>query len=265
MSKRHKAKLLGINLSSLYYQSKGFSVDNVTLMNEIKDIYNQYPFMGYRRITALLNHSGYQVNRKRVSRLMHVLNIKAIYPKRNLSKRRQEDMVYPYLLTEHKPVKPNDVWSVDITYIKMQAGFIYLVALIDVVSRMVMGWCLSPYLETESCLAAFNMAIIIAIPAIVNSDQGCQFTSKMWIGAMQEYNILISMDGKGAWLDNVWIERFWRSIKYEEVYLKSYDSIAEATQSIAKYIEFYNHKRPHQALDYKTPYQVYLTLKTEGK
>ncbi|AIF80984.1 Integrase catalytic subunit [endosymbiont of Acanthamoeba sp. UWC8] len=251
---------MGVNLSSLYYKPKVLS-DDVTLMNEIKDLHNRYPFMGYRRITVLLSHAGYETNRKRVLRIMRILEIQAIYPKRNLSKRRQEDVVYPYLLTEYKPVKPNDAWSIDITYIKMQGGFIYLVALIDIVSRMIIGWCLSPYLETESCLEAFNMAIVLAVPTIINSDQGCQFTSKKWVEKMQEYQILISMDSKGAWLDNVWIERFWRSIKYEEVYLKSYDSIAEATQSIAQYIEFYNHKRPHQALGYKTPAQVYLTLK----
>jgi len=233
-------------------------------MNEIKDLYSQYPFMGYRRIKEMLTRLGYNINRKRVLRLMKILNIRALYPKRNLSKRRQGDIVFPYLLAQHKPARPNDAWSIDITYIKMQKGFIYLIALIDVISRMVMGWCLSPYLETESCLNAFNMAIIIAIPLMINSDQGCQFTSKKWIQKLQECNILISMDSKGAWLDNVWIERFWRSVKYEEVYLKSYESIFEATESINKYIAFYNYKRPHQALNYKTPYEVYSTLKKEA-
>jgi putative transposase len=171
---------------------------------------------------------------------MGLLGLRALYPKKNLSKRRKEDAVFPYLLKQCPPVQPNDVWCVDITYIKLFQGFSYLTALIDMVSRKVMGWCLSAFLDTQSCLEAFEMAIISG-----------------WIEAMTRHGIKISMDGKGRWLDNITIERFWRSIKYEEVYLKAYESLIEARQAIAAYMEYYNSVRPHQVLNYKTPNQVY--------
>lgn len=155
------------------------------------------------------------------------------------------------------PLRVNDAWSVDITYIKLVQGFVYLTALIDVVSRKIMGWCLSPFLETQSCVQAFEIAILVAFPLIVNSDQGSQFTSDRWIEVMTHYGVKVSMNGQGQCLDNVYIERFWRSIKYEEVYLKAYDSLVEARQAIAAYIDFYNALRPHQGLNYKTPNQVY--------
>lgn len=257
LSLRSKAQLLDINRSSVYYQPQPIGGEMVSLMNEIQDLYARYPFMGYRRITVMLKNQGYEINRKRVLRLMQLLGLQALYPKKNLSKRRQRDAVFPYLLKEKPPQKPNDAWKVDITYIKLLQGFVYLVALIDVISRKIMGWCLSPFLETHGCIEAFEMGITIAIPVIINSDQGCQFTSQQWVQTMIRYGIAISMDGKGRYLDNIHIERFWRSIKYEEVYLKSYDSIIEARQSIGAYIEFYNSLRPHQALGYKTPNQVY--------
>lgn len=252
--------MLGINRSSLYYKRKGEKIDNVTLMNEIHDLYSQYPFMGYRKITIMLKRIGYVVNNKRVLRLMKVIGIAAIYPKLNLSKRRQKDMVYPYLLKINIILCPNDAWCVDITYIKLAIGFLYLVALIDVVSRKVMGWSLSPFLDTENCLQAFYMAIGFAVPGIVNSDQGCQFTSQIWIETLARYQIRISMDGKGRCLDNIYIERFWRSLKYEEVFLKSYDTVLEASRAIGAYIEFYNNVRPHQSLGYRTPNEVYWQL-----
>lgn len=229
----------------------------MTLMNEIQEIYLSYPFFGYRRITAILRGRGYEVNRKCVLRLMCLLGLRALYPKKNLSRRRKEDVIFPYLLKDHPPQKSNDAWCVDITYIKLFQGFSYLTALIDVISRKVMGWCLSPFLDTQSCLEAFEMAIVVAVPLMMNSDQGSQFTSGSWIQAMTRYGIKMSMDGKGRCLDNIFIERFWKSIKYEEVYLKCYESLIEARQSIGAYIEFYNSVRPHQALNYKTPNQVY--------
>jgi putative transposase len=257
LSVRCKAQLLQINRSSIYYQSQPVSPEAVTLMNEVQDLYTQYPFMGYRRITAMLRNQGYKVNCKRILRVMHLLELRAIYPKKNLSKRRQKDAVFPYLLKEKPPQRPNEAWCVDITYLKLLQGFVYLVALIDVVSRKVMGWSLSPFLETQNCLEAFEKALTIAIPVIINSDQGCQFTSQQWVQTLIRYGIAISMDGKGCWYDNIAIERFWQTIKYEEIYLKCYESIAEARQAIAAYIEFYNSVRPHQALGYKTPNQVY--------
>jgi putative transposase len=232
-------------------------VDDVELMNRIRDFFEAYPFMGYRRITKMLKRDGVHVNCKRVLRLMRLMGIQAIYQKLNLSKRRQEDAVFPYLLGKHLPLMPNDAWCVDITYIRVQGCYAYLVALIDVVSRRIMGWALSPFLDTQSCLEAFEMALRTATPKLINSDQGCQFTSQMWVEALQSHKILISMDGKGRCLDNIPIERFWRSLKYEEVYLKSYKDLVEARCAIGGYIVFYNEIRPHQSLEYKTPTEVY--------
>lgn len=230
-------------------------------MNEIRDIYLTYPFFGYRRITAMLRGRGHEVNRKCVARLMALLGLKGLCPKKNLSKRRKEEAVFPYLLKFCPPARPNDAWCVDITYIKLSQGFVYLTALIDVISRKIMGWCLSPFLEAQSCLEAFNMAVVFAVPLVINSDQGSQFTSSSWVQAMEQHGIKISMDGKGRCLDNITIERFWRSIKYEEVSLKAYESLIEARKSIEAYIKFYNSTRPHQALNYKTPDLVYEEMK----
>ncbi len=257
ISQRRRASLLAVNLSGLYVKRKPMSACEVTLMNEIQDIYAIHPFKGYRRICYDLQDKGYPVNHKRVLRLMRVMGLQAIYPKKNLSKRRQEDAVYPYLLKDFPPQKPHDCWSVDITYLKISTGFVYLTALIDVVSRHIMGWHLSPYLDTDSCLKALEMAIGAGFkPEIINSDQGCQFTSQEWTYNLSLLRIIISMDGKGRCLDNIFIERFWRSLKYEEVYLKTYESVGEARQEIGKYIEWYNTKRRHQGLGYITPLQA---------
>ena len=258
LSLRRKADLLALHLSGVYYKPKPVGPDEIDLMNEIQDLYARYPFMGYRRITVLLKNKGYQVNAKRVLRLMQKLGLQALYPKKNLSKRRQEDSVHPYLLRSLPPEKPNDCWQVDISYIRMNQGYLYLTALIDVVSRKVMGWNLSLFLETLSCLMALESALNSGYkPVIVNSDQGCQFTSDAWVKTLTNNNILISRDGKGRCLDNIYIERFWRTIKYEEVYLKTYESVTEAQKSIGAYIKWYNTERPHQALNYKTPDEVF--------
>jgi putative transposase len=226
-------------------------------MNEIQDIYAMRPFQGYRRICHDLQDQGYPVNYKRVLRLMRKMGLQAVYPKKNLSKRRQEDAAYPYLLKEYPPQKPHDCWEVDITYLKMSGGFLYLTALIDVVSRHVMGWYLSPYLDTASCLKALEMGLKSGfIPWVINSDQGSQFTSQDWVSKLAEQEIKISMDGKGRCIDNIYIERFWRSVKYEEVYLKAYDNVAQARQEIGQYIHWYNTQRRHQSLGYITPLQA---------
>lgn len=257
LSLRKRCQLLHINRSSLYYRATPVDATDVTIMNELQELYSQYPFMGYRRLSIMLQQRGYLVNNKRIYRLMKLLGLQAVYPRRNLSKRRMEDQVYPYLLNETPPLLPNDAWGVDITYIKLSIGFVYLVALIDIVSRRIQGWSLSPYLETAACLEALHMAIQHAVPLIINSDQGCQFTSQAWVQRCHDLNIKISMDAKGRCLDNIFIERFWRSIKYEEVYLKDYESVQDARTHIARYIEFYNTERPHQSLQYQTPDQVY--------
>jgi len=262
LSKRSRALMLGVNLSSIYYVRKAVSMDTVTMMNEIREIYASRPFQGYRRMTLDLKDAGYEVNHKKVYRLMREAGIQAIYPKKNLSKRNYAHKVYPYLLKDSPPTKPHDVWCTDITYIKIANGFVYLVALIDVVSRCVMGFHVSTSLDTESCLKALEMAINTGYkPKIINSDQGCQFTSQEWAYALSLLQIKISMDGKGRWLDNIPIERFWRTIKYEEVYLKTYETVKEAKQGLSAYIHWYNHGRRHSGIHNSRPYEVMIGLK----
>lgn len=257
LSKRCRAKLLAVNLSSCYKKRKALSSETVTLMNEIRDIYAQRPFQGYRRITWVLKDRGYTVNHKKVYRLMGLLGLEAVYPKRNLSKRHQDHKVYPYLLKDHVPCQPHDAWCVDISFIKIAHGFVYLTALIDVVSRCVMGWHISTSLETDSCLRALEMSVATGYkPKIINSDQGCQFTSQEWLYQLTLLGVKISMDGKGRALDNVPIERFWRTIKYEEVYLNTYETVQEAKQNIGQYIEWYNQKRRHSGINNHRPYEV---------
>jgi putative transposase len=232
-------------------------LDDVSLLNEIRDIWNRYPFYGYRRITKELRFYGYPVNRKRVQRLMVEGGIRAIYPGPNTSRRNKLHAIHPYLLRNLTISRPNQAWMVDITYLRMNQGFMYLVALIDVHSRYVVGWALSNTLETEFCIGALRSALLMEKPTIINSDQGCQFTSDEWINFLREAEIRISMTGKGRCLDNIYIERFWRSFKREEFYLNEYGSVSALKKAIGAYIEFYNHKRWHQSLDYKTPAEIY--------
>lgn len=257
ISIRRQCALLGVNRSTLYYASKATDVDDVGLLNEIRDIWNKYPFYGYRRITIELRKQGHVVNRKRVQRLMALGGIYAVFPGPNTSRRNKKHAVHRYLLRDIEIIRPNQAWMVDVTYLRMETGFVYLVALIDVHSRYIVGWNLSTTLETTFCMDALKSALKSATPEIINSDQGCQFTSEEWVGCLQEHNIQISMTGKGRCLDNVYIERFWRNIKREEFYLNAYDSIKNLKKEIAKYMNFYNHVRPHQALKYHTPASVY--------
>lgn len=256
MSVSRQCELLKIHRSRVYYQGQE-RVEDVLLMNEIREIWLTHPYYGYRRIREILVRLGHTINRKRVQRLMRIMNLVALYPKPKTSIRRRQDAVYPYLLSGLEINTPNQVWSVDITYVPMRQGFVYLVALIDVCSRYIVSWNLSISLETESCLIALEKALKRAKPGIVNSDQGCQFTSDAWIQMLLNQGIKISMDGKGRCLDNVFIERFWRSFKQEDVYIKAYETVADARKNIGAYIDFYNHERPHQSLSYKTPAEVY--------
>jgi len=241
----------------LYYQGKPPDIDDVELLNMIRDVWMRYPFYGYRRITKELRGNSILVNRKRVQRLMALGGIHAIYPGPNTSRRNQLHAVYPHLLKGLCITKANQVWQVDITYLRMGQGFMYLVALIDVYSRYVVGWSVSNTLDTSFCVESLNSGLRLAIPDIVNSDQGCQFTSEEWIEALKEKQIKISMTGKGRCLDNIYIERFWRSFKQEEFYLNDYQNVRELKKAIAEYMEFYNHKRWHQSLGYKKPADVY--------
>jgi putative transposase len=259
LSVRRQCNLLDINRSSLYYQERPPSIDEANLINAIRDIWMRYSFYGYRRITKELQSEGIMVNRKRVCRLMKKAGIKAMYPGPNTSRRNQKEAVYPYLLRNLEITRPNQAWMVDITYLRMPKGFMYLVALIDVRSRYVVGWSLSNTLDTASCLNALEIAVSIAKPVIINSDQGCQFTSDAWVKRLKAYDIKISMTGKGRCLDNIYIERFWRSFKQEEFYLNEYQSVKDLEKAIGAYVEFYNRKRWHQSLDYKTPSDVFFS------
>ncbi len=264
VSKQRKCQLLDVNRSRLYYKKKPISEHDIELMNEMRDIYIQYSFFGYRKIHAILGRNGYNHNIKKTERLTRLAGIKAIYPKKKTTIRDKTHSVFPYLLKNMDIIRPNQAWQIDITYIKIRFGFVYLVCLIDIFSRRIMGWCLSPFLDTNSCIDALDQALTCAKPEIINSDQGCQFTSHIWCDNLNNHQIQISMDGKGRWADNIYIERLWRSIKYEMVYLHRFDTVLETKTALESYVAFYNEKRPHQALNYYTPNEIYYKLKNEG-
>lgn len=265
LSLRRRCELLDINRSTLYYKEKPLDLDDVTVLNAIRDVWMRYPFYGYRRITKELRFKSMSVNRKRVQRLMGFGGIRAIYPGPNTSKRNKLHAIHPYLLRDISINRDNQAWMVDITYLRMPKGFMYLTALIDVHSRYVVGWSLSNTLETASCIDALKAGLLIAKPEIINSDQGCQFTSGEWVSYLSGKSIKISMTGKGRCLDNIYIERFWRSFKQEEFYLNEYASVKDLRKAVKAYIEFYNHKRWHQSLDYKTPAEVFFSAAEERK
>jgi putative transposase len=241
----------------MYYKPRNLEKNDAVVMNELREIYQESPCYGYRRMTVALRERGFIINHKKVSTLQKKAGIQAIYPPKKTTIRNQAHKIFPYLLRDLVIVRPNQVWQVDITYIKIRGGFVYLVALIDVFSRKVMGWALSTSLDTESCLVALNNALQYGIPEIINSDQGCQFTSEAWVAFLKGHTIEISMDGKGRWADNVYVERLWRTIKYEMVYLHSFDTVGEVRVAIARYITFYNTKRYHSKLNYHTPDAIF--------
>lgn len=226
-------------------------------MKVIDEIYTKRPFYGSRRIRVELNHLGYPIGRKHTSCLMKKLGIEAVYPKKKTSVPNQNHKTYPYLLRDMSIENPNQVWSTDITYIRLAIGFVYLVAVIDWFSRFVLAWELSITMEKEFCIEALKKALEIEHPEIFNSDQGSQFTSPDFVGILEGEKIKISMDGRGRCHDNIFVERLWRNVKYEEVYLKQYSSPSEARKGISEYFQFYNYSRPHQSLNYKTPAQIY--------
>jgi len=228
-------------------------------MRLIDEQYTQTPFYGSRRMRAVLAKRGYRVNRKRVQRLMRFMGLEAIYPKPDLSRPHPNHEIYPYLLKGLDINRCNLVWGTDITYIRLHRGWLYLVAIMDWFSRYVVSWELSTNLEVDFCLRALDQALAMGRPEIFNSDQGAQFTSLGFIGKLKQYPIRISMDGRGRAMDNIFTERLWRSLKYEEVYLKEYGAVPEARQGIGAYFRFYNEERPHQSLGYKTPAEVYIT------
>jgi putative transposase len=253
-----QCRLLKIARSTLYYRAVPVSEDDLALMRRMDELYVAAPFYGSRRMVAVLRSDGLVVNRKRVRRLMRVMGLDAIYQKPNTSRAHPEHKVYPYLLRGLTIDRPNQVWCADITYVPMAKGFVYLVAVMDWFSRRVLAWRLSITMDADFCVEALAEAMDHhGCPEIFNTDQGVQFTSAAFLDELETRNIRISMDGKGRFLDNIFIERLWRSLKYEEVYIKAYASVAEARRGIGGWLAFYNDERPHQALDYRTPRAVF--------
>ncbi len=257
ISVRRQCDLLGVNRAGLYYERMGESEENLKLMRLLDEQYTRTPFYGSRKMTEWLATKGYIVNRKRVSRLMELMGIEAVYPKPKLSQPGENHKIYPYLLRGVEVTRVNQVWSTDITYIRMAQGFIYLVAVMDWFSRYVLSWALSLTMELDFCVKALHGALRRGRPDIFNSDQGSQFTSEQFTGELTSWEIAVCMDGRGRCMDNIFIERLWRSLKYEEVYLKDYASVTEAHAGIAGWFRFYNHERLHQSLDYRTPVALY--------
>lgn len=257
LSVRRQCELIGLNRASLYYQPATEDAENLDLMRFIDEQYLKIPFFGTRRMTTLLNQKGYMVNRKRVKRLMRLMGLEAIYPRPRTSQANPSHKVYPYLLKDVPIVHPNQVWSTDITYVPMKQGFMYLVAIMDWYSRYVLSWELSNTMDTSFCIEALEKALRIGKPTIFNSDQGSQFTSLEFTKRLDVEDIAISMDGKGRAFDNIFIERLWRSVKYEDIYIKDYDNVVELYSGLEQYFEFYNNQRPHQSLDYMTPANIY--------
>ena len=251
---RRQCQLLGVSRSTLYYQPATESEDNLHLMRQIDEQYMQTPFYGSRRMTEHLKRLDYRVNRKRIQRLMRLMGIEAIYPKPKASSRNSEHRIYPYLLRDYKVTAVNEVWSADITYIP----FMYLVAILDWYSRYIITWELSNSLSGQFCLDALHHALCGPTPTIFNTDQGVQFTANAFIDTIEAAGIAMSMDSVGRAIDNIYIERFWRSVKYEDLYQKLYPTGQALFDGLTHYIRFYNEQRPHQSLDYATPAEVYL-------
>jgi putative transposase len=252
-----QCELLSLPRSSFYYRPAPVSHFNLHLMELIDRQYTEMPFYGVPRITAWLRRQGYKVNRKRVARLMRRMGLQGITPKKRLSRPNKEHRVYPYLLKDMEVTKPDQVFCADITYIPMRKGFIYLVAVMDWHSRYVLSWKVSITLDAAFCVEALEDALALGTPEIFNTDQGSQFTSKDFTDVLKNHNITISMDGKGRVFDNIFIERLWRTVKYEEVYLKDYANVWEAIRSLRDFFRRYNEERLHSALGNRTPYEVY--------
>jgi putative transposase len=253
-----QAKALGISRGCVYYLPRSVSPADLGIMRRIDELHLDFPFAGSRMLRDLLNAEGVQTGRQHVATLMRRMGIEAIYRRPNTSKPALGHKIYPYLLRKVPVTRPDQVWAMDITYIPMARGFVYLGAVVDWFSRRVLSWRLSITMETEFCTEALEEALAHhGKPKIFNTDQGSQFTSAAFTGVLLNADIAISMDGKGSWRDNVFVERLWRSVKYEEVYLRAYDTVSDARASIGRYFSFYNTQRPHSSLDRQTPDQAY--------
>ena len=253
-----QCQLLKLARSTAYYQPTPGSETTLALMRWIDELHLHYPFAGARMLRDLLRQEGHAIGRRQVATLMCCMGIEALYRKPSLSRRQSGHQIYPYLLRDLAITRPNHVWATDITYIPMQRGFVYLCAILDWASRRVVAWRLSNTLTPDFCLEAVQEAITqYGCPEIFNTDQGCQFTSLAFTNLLKDQGIQISMDGRGCWRENVFVERLWRSLKYEEVYLHAYETVHDAHQGVARYVTFYNEIRPHRALDGRTPDRVY--------
>ncbi len=261
ISVSRQAELLNLPRSSYYRWikgGKGETDENLDLMRLIDEEYTRRPFYGSRKMRDYLRRQGYRVNRKRVRRLMRLMGLRSLAPTPDTSKPAPEHKVYPYLLRGMEINRPNQVWCTDVTYIRLRGGFVYLVAIMDWYSRKVLSWEVSASMEASFCVSALERALrLYPAPEIFNSDQGSQFTSKDFTGTLKDAGVTISMDGKGRCMDNIFIERLWRSVKYEEIYLKDYETVDELRKSLAKYFHFYNQERPHQSFGEATPLEVY--------
>jgi putative transposase len=260
ISVRRQCELLGLSRAALYYEPRPESTANLRLMRLLDEQYTRTPYYGIRRMAAWLRTQGHQVNHKRVQRLLRLMGLEAIYPKPHLSRSGAGQQIYPYLLRGVNIARVNQVWSTDITYIRLLHGFVYLVAILDWFSRYVLAWEISVTLDNEFCVSALERALAHGQPEIFNSDQGVQFTSAAFIERLKVRGIRISMDGRGRALDNIFVERLWRTLKYEEVYLHDYRSVPEAIRGLGRYFAFYNRERLHQALNYQTPEAVHRQL-----
>lgn len=258
LSIQRQCELLALSRSSVYYQHQdAVSEKDLQLMRLLDELHLKYPFMGSRRLRDELKKRGHVINRKRVQRLMRVMGLEALYPRKRTSDPNKAHRRFPYLLKGLAIERPNHVWATDVTYVPMARGFLYLVAIMDWASRAVLAWRLSNTFDADFCVEALEEAIArFGRPEIFNTDQGAQFTCEAFLNVLERNDIRISMDGKGRWLDNVFVERLWRSVKYEEIYLKAYDTVAEAREGLANYFRFYNHERRHQTLG-QTPWEAY--------
>ncbi len=261
ISVRRQCDLLGLNRATLYYQSGIVPDEDMKIMRMIDEIYTRCPFYGSRRITAQLkrDHDDQQWNRKRIQRLMRIMGIRGVAPGPDTSKAHPEHKIYPYLLRGVTINQINHIWSTDITYIPMTKGFMYLVAVIDWYSRYVLSWALSNTLDSHFCIEALEQALNVSTPLIFNTDQGAQFTSVSFTNILLNKKIKISMDGRGRALDNIFVERLWRTVKYENIYMNDYPSVSALRRGLTCYFEFYNQHRLHQSLDYQTPVEVYFS------
>jgi putative transposase len=257
LSVRRQCELLGLSRSSLYYEPAEESAENLRLMRLLDEQYTACPFYGSRRLTAWLMQQGEAVNRKRVQRLLRLMGLEAIYAKPRLSVPGRGHRIYPYLLRGVRIERPDQVWSTDITYVPLRSGFMYLAAVLDWYSRYVLAWRLSNTLDGSFCLEMLDEALSRGRPEVFNSDQGVQFTAAAFTSRLQSARVAVSMDGRGRCLDNVFVERLWRTVKYENIYLRGYETVPELEQGLDRYFWFYNEERLHQALDYRTPAVAY--------